>query len=399
MSLKKIYKLYPQKVWILTLITFIFISRKTIFNVTREVGNYTATIDRGSSLALLGIFASSLLIMQNIPKIKKIFPQISPFLGYYIFATLSFLWAGSIGTILFKGIEVVCSYMIICLTLYTIRSSKLSLLYIIYLATASTSMDILNKWIKYGFGFYHTNAYTMTAMIALLLICGSVRNKILDFKEVKLLFIINACMLIAGTSSASYISFIIGIIILFSTKKRKGINLGVTLLICLILYGIYYYYQDLVFDIIFHGRSTEKIENGSGRKAIWEAALKLWEQSPIIGNGFLIGERQIVHYIGLAVISAHNSFISVLVNTGIVGILIFILFILKWFYKVYSYLRTNRYACVLLPAMTATIVNCNAFPAIGSDWNYVAPSVYALIAFVFINLTKYENNMGNTKLS
>lgn len=399
MSLKKIYKLYPQKVWILTLITFIFISSKTIFNVTREVGNYTATIDRGSSLALLGIFASSLLIMQNIPKIKKIFPQISPFLGYYIFATLSFLWAGSIGTILFKGIEVVCSYMIICLTLYTIRSSKLSLLYIIYLATASTSMDILNKWIKYGFGFYHTNAYTMTAMIALLLICGSVRNKILDFKEVKLLFIINACMLIAGTSSASYISFIIGIIILFSTKKRKGINLGVTLLICLILYGIYYYYQDLVFDIIFHGRSTEKIENGSGRKAIWEAALKLWEQSPIIGNGFLIGERQIVHYIGLAVISAHNSFISVLVNTGIVGILIFILFILKWFYKVYSYLRTNRYACVLLPAMTATIVNCNAFPAIGSDWNYVAPSVYALIAFVFINLTKYENNMGNTKLS
>lgn len=399
MSLKKIYKLYPQKVWILTLITFIFISRKTIFNVTREVGNYTATIDRGSSLALLGICASLLLIMQNSSKINRIIPRISPFLGYYIFATLSFIWAGNMGTILFKGIEVICSFMVICLTLYIIRSSKLALLYIIYLATASTSMDILNKWIKYGFGFYHTNAYTMTAMIALLLICGSVRNKILDFKEVKLLFIINACMLIAGTSSASYISFIIGIIILFSTKKRKGINLGVTLLICLILYGIYYYYQDLVFDIIFHGRSTEKIENGSGRKAIWEAALKLWEQSPIIGNGFLIGERQIVHYIGLAVISAHNSFISVLVNTGIVGILIFILFILKWFYKVYSYLRTNRYACVLLPAMTATIVNCNAFPAIGSDWNYVAPSVYALIAFVFINLTKYENNMGNTKLS
>ncbi len=399
MSLKEIYKLYPQKVWILTLITFIFISRKTIFNVTREVGNYTATIDRGSSLALLGICASLLLIMQNSSKINRIIPRISPFLGYYIFATLSFIWAGNMGTILFKGIEVICSFMVICLTLYIIRSSKLALLYIIYLATASTSMDILNKWIKYGFGFYHTNAYTMTAMIALLLICGSVRNKILDFKEVKLLFIINACMLIAGTSSASYISFIIGIIILFSTKKRKGINLGVTLLICLILYGIYYYYQDLVFDIIFHGRSTEKIENGSGRKAIWEAALKLWEQSPIIGNGFLIGERQIVHYIGLAVISAHNSFISVLVNTGIVGILIFILFILKWFYKVYSYLRTNRYACVLLPAMTATIVNCNAFPAIGSDWNYVAPSVYALIAFVFINLTKYENNMGNTKLS
>lgn len=396
---KKIYKLYSKKVWILTFITFIFISRKTIFNVTREVGTYTVTIDRGSSLALIGVFAASLLIMQNTSKINKITPRIFPFLGYYIFATLSFIWAGNMGTILFKGIEVICSFMVICLTLYTIRSPRLALLYIIYLATTSTCIDVSSKWIKYGFGFYHTNAYTMTAMIALLLIWGGIRNKILIFKDMKLLFTINAFMLIAGTSSASYISFIIGIIILFSTKSRKGINLGITFLICFILYGIYYYYQDVVFDLIFHGRSTEKIENGSGRKAIWEAAFKLWEQSPIIGNGFLVGERQIVHYIGLAVISAHNSFISILVNTGVVGISIFMIFIFKWFHKVYHYLKTNRYACVLLPAMTATIVNCNAFPAIGSDWNYVAPSVYALIAFVFINLTKYENNMGNPKLS
>lgn len=39
-------------------------------------------------------------------------------------------------------------------------------------------------------------------------------------------------------------------------------------------------------------------------------------------------------------------------------------------------------------------INCNAFPAIGSDWNYVAPTVYALIAFAFIKIKKYEDNMG-----
>ena len=138
----------------------------------------------------------------------------------------------------------------------------------------------------------------------------------------------------------------------------------------------------------------EKIENGSGRKAIWEAAFKLWDENPLIGNGLIVGERRIVEYIGLAVISAHNSFISVLVNTGIMGVVIFINFIFKWFLKVYRFQSTNRYAVILLPAMVATIVNCNAFPAIGSDWNYVAPTVYALIAFAFIKLRKYENNMG-----
>ncbi len=67
----------------------------------------------------------------------------------------------------------------------------------------------------------------------------------------------------------------------------------------------------------------EKIENGSARKAIWEAAFKLWDENPLMGNGLIVGERRIVGYIGLAVISAHNSFISVLVNTGIVGMVIF----------------------------------------------------------------------------
>ena len=55
MTLKQIYRLYPKKVWMLTLITFIFIARKTLFNVAREVGNYATTVDSGTSLALLGI--------------------------------------------------------------------------------------------------------------------------------------------------------------------------------------------------------------------------------------------------------------------------------------------------------------------------------------------------------
>ena len=54
-QIKKIFKMYPKPIWILTLIEFIFISRKTIFNVSREVGDYSATIDSSTSLAILGI--------------------------------------------------------------------------------------------------------------------------------------------------------------------------------------------------------------------------------------------------------------------------------------------------------------------------------------------------------
>lgn len=51
MTLKQIYRLYPKQVWVLTIITFIFIARKTLFNVAREVGNYAAAVDSGTSLA------------------------------------------------------------------------------------------------------------------------------------------------------------------------------------------------------------------------------------------------------------------------------------------------------------------------------------------------------------
>lgn len=234
----------------------------------------------------------------------------------------------------------------------------------------------------------------MTSMIALLLLLSAVKHKIFSFKEMKYLIFYNAFMLVIGTSSASYISFVIGLVILMSSQYKRGMNIGIVIFICITLYFIYSYFQDFIFELLFPGRSMEKIENGSGRKAIWEAAFKLWDENPLIGNGLIVGERRIVEYIGLAVISAHNSFISVLVNTGIVGVVIFINFIFKWFLKVYRFQSTNRYAVILLPAMVATIVNCNAFPAIGSDWNYVAPTVYALIAFAFIILRKYENNMG-----
>ena len=239
MTLKQIYRLYPKQIWTLTLITFIFIARKTFFNVAREVGSYATTVDSGTSLALLGISMSMIVIIQNSSKISRFSSKVFPFLAYYIFATLSFLWAGSAGTILFKGIEVLCSFMIVCLTIYYIRSLKQALLYIVLLATASTAMDMMNKIIKYGFSYFHTNAYTMTSMIALLLLLSAVKHKIFSFKEMKYLIFYNAFMLVIGTSSASYISFVIGLVILMSSQYKRGMNIGIVIFICITLYFIY----------------------------------------------------------------------------------------------------------------------------------------------------------------
>lgn len=398
--IQTIYKLYPKSIWLYTLVVYMYIARKTIFNVTREIGTFEANIDRGTSLALLAIIFSIFILYKNKQSVIQLNKKVSIFSIYYLFALFSFIWANNIGTITFKAIEVITNFYLIAFIIYKIKNPTLILFYIILSSTFTTFLDIINVNIRLGWALsHHTNAYTFTALIALLLSLGCIKMHIINYAKLRLIIFFNIYALLAGTSSASYIAFIIGLIILLGSNK-KGINIFKTGAICIILYICYYYFEDIMLNIIFKGKSQEAIENGTGRLSIWTAALRAWEASPLWGHGFLVGERSLWKFdLQLMVVSAHNAFISVLVNTGIIGGIIFIYFWLKWIWKVFHTSSKNKYAIIIFPVIISVFINCNAFPAIGSDWNYVAPSIYSLITFSFVNLKNYANHLGYKKFS
>ena len=87
-SIFQLYKMYPKKVWILTLICFIFIARKTIFNVTRQVGEYAMSLDSGTSLAVLGIVCSGMFFISHYRDYNIARKRMGSILLYYIFAWL-----------------------------------------------------------------------------------------------------------------------------------------------------------------------------------------------------------------------------------------------------------------------------------------------------------------------
>lgn len=398
--IQTIYKLYPRSIWIYTFVVYLYIARKTIFNVTREIGTFEANIDRGTSLALLTILLSIFILYKNRKSVIQLNKDVFIFSKYYLFALFSFLWANNIGTITFKAIEVITNFYLIAFIIYKIKKPTLILFYIILLSTFTTFLDIINVNIKLGWALsHHTNAYTFTALIALLLSLGCIKMQIISYTKLRLIIFFNIYALLAGTSSASYIAFIIGLILLLGSNK-KGINIFKTGFICIIVYTCFYYFEDIIFDIIFKGKSKEAIENGTGRLSIWTAAFKALEASPLLGHGFLVGERSLWKFdLQLMVVSAHNSFISVLVNTGIIGGIIFVYFWIKWIWKVFQTSSKNKYAIIVFPVIISILINCNAFPAIGSDWNYVAPSIYSLITFSFVNFKSYANHMGYKKFS
>ena len=79
---------------------------------------------------------------------------------------------------------------------------------------------------------------------------------------------------------------------------------------------------------VIRDSTPEQMRSLSGRVYAWENAYNAFKHSPVIGYGFATGTR---YAIGSGTGFAHNSFIEVLVNAGLLGFLPFvILFVLVW---------------------------------------------------------------------
>lgn len=379
--------MYPTSIWILTLIEFIFISRKTIFNVSREVGDYSATVDSSTSLAMLGIICSLIYIAKYSLFIKHINKMMAALIMVYIVAAFSFLWAGNTFTILFKAIEVLTNIYIIgiiLILLFQLCNIKQIVYYIILFCLIATYSEVLAEMVRKGFGFHHTNAYSYSAMIAFLLCIGSIRFGLFKFSELKVSTILSFIAWIGGTSTASYIACLAGLILLYSSNKY-GFNIPNAIFVLVLCMLLYIFAGDIVYSFIKAGHSDAEMQSGTGRSLIWEASFMSFQDNPILGSGFVIGERELGPKYGFDFhqLSAHNAFLSVLVNTGLIGFFFFIRLLYKWGMILFQNSRRNILSTILFPIYISIVINSAACPSIGSDWGPISSCVYLIIGFSF----------------
>lgn len=73
-------------------------------------------------------------------------------------------------------------------------------------------------------------------------------------------------------------------------------------------------------------KNLEQIEDGNGRKVIWEILLNTAKEKPILGWGFACVERTVGTIFGGQTLSdAHNNYIGMYGSLGIVGLFLFII--------------------------------------------------------------------------
>lgn len=362
----------------------ICILRKTLFNRARDMDAYSS-VDASASVAILMTAILGALLFTKMGKIKREINDSSPFLYYYYFAAVSVLWAGlqSLAVAGYKAVEVIVSFLAIIFIMHNLKTIKERFSFILVSLTFCNVIYLI-MFLRSGLG--HDNAFPLLAITEMLLLLGSVRYNIFKYKQLKHHFIVSALTIVLGTSTASWMSLIIGLFFFFSTS-RKGINLGLALVVAVLFYGAYQLWGDIIYSIVFGHKSQEMIESGSGRRELWEAYIEGWKDSPLVGYGFIVGEKGAIasRYIAFATNTAHNMMISVLINTGLIGLFIWLYFLWKqcWICWKYS-LRKNPYALTCFPAIIAMFVNANSFPVIGSEWSPVSPPIYALIIFIFV---------------
>lgn len=350
----------------------------------------------GGSILMLGcVLLNFWIVYKNSRMLKMSIKQTKWFLIYTIFCMFSFLWAitglGSFSSVVLKDLEVISSYLALSVVLYKIRDVHLCMVYILYIATIAALCG------GFAQGFLHTNSYSVSAMIGTILAIGL--KRCYHTKYINYFIVANLIPLILGTSSGTYISFICGMLVLLSSNKN-GIKVMQSIVVVCIAYLMYSLIGEYVYEFVFYGKTEDAIEGGTGRFEVWEQFIQGWKLSPWLGHGFIVGERNLFLLGGYEMIfSAHNGYLSVLVNTGIIGIIIFMIFILKTIMSGLNRAQIKNpaqaEATILFAAFCGILVNNMSYPLCGSDWNHTFPPMMCVI--IMLNTLKGKEVNLNMK--
>lgn len=370
-------RLYPKDIRWETAVIVFHICRKTLFNEQREM--LDTSMSGGTWLLVVCVVLNLWVVFRNWGLVAHAVRGIRWFVAYAVFCLFSLFWAinGEAGfsTIVGKGVELLTGFLALAVVLYKIKDVERSVVYVLGLATVSALCGAVAQ------RFAHTNSYTVSAMIGLTIALGLKLQY--NPRYINLFIIANLVCLVSGTSSGSYIAALCALGVLFSTGKR-GIRPLYALGVGVVVLALYQYAYDAIFNFVFYGHDQESIEGGTGRYEIWNEFIKGWQLSPWLGHGYMVGERNLAMMGGQTeIFSAHNGYLSVLVNTGIIGSAMFLAFLVPTLLRGLAKAQVSNvaqpFAAIFFAAFCGVLVNNISYPLLGSDWNYTFPPMMAVL--------------------
>lgn len=324
------------------------------------------------SLCSFGVAFYYLFAKNNVYIGKKLLfsSPIIFFMLYHLWCGCTGIWSVDFQLTIFRAFECLSFMLLIIAVFQEIKKStymqimEWSMLFI----TICLVMGIL-RGLRMGAGLaWYVVQFESTSFFFLALLFA--RRRVQKYLTVAL-----ACL---SMSTAGYIGMATGsLLVLRSQRKKLGLYI-----IGFIFVGIsllFIDYKDVLRVTIFRNH-PEIVENwdftshSSGRNTIHEIAIKAFGEHPIGGWGFVACEPYISHKIswGAGLISFHSGYLSALVGTGIVGFILFALFLSMLSIKAFSLRIPVKYRAfcqaTLMVILAHTLTNPGMGTRVAGSW-------------------------------
>lgn len=375
----------PSRVeWGLWLLPLVLVARLTLLNRRRALDDFAA-IDRFAVLQIAIVAASVAVVLmsgRSMALWRRMARGASGLLIiYYLFGALSSLWSPLPAFSLYRSVEAISQIALIHLAVLHapgfVAAERRTLIAIL----ASMSLGMLSVIATFGmeprFDFWHTNQYSVPAMLAFTYAVGELLS---GRSTGKRFLLITAAAGLAGmtigTSSASIIAALFGACIAAALSKRhqgKILFLSIVIGIVVLAGGF-----GAIKHVVFYGKSEVNIERLSGRTYFWQGYMKEFTENPLIGHGFAVSARISTYW---KTTNTHNSILSVLLGTGLLGMVLVARAVLRWGFDALRATRRKRKGSVgATAAIAAGLVNSMSVAYLGETWMMSSFSFICMLA-------------------
>ncbi len=309
---------------------------------TGAYGGFTATLQPAVSWQYYYLSATAVVLFLfiflfwSVFASRKTFKLNKPLVCFVIFMILSLGWTVSMARYNLSTFWKMCALYLI-LPLFINNENDLKLVfaaYVIYLnAFCISILPILfaRTEIYRGIVLLDPNYASLgiTIGIAIVLSGLSKFQKILSNKFKLLLYLTIVISLLTMSFFVSITAFIILFLLLTLFFLYNFKNLKVLLLNTIVFSVIYIVFNHYRLFHAIEGRfRTEALMEGSGRSVIQTSLLRSFAEFDIfgilLGKGFLTAA-----YYSIGGAGAHNSYISILIGFGLIGLLIYFIYLLN----------------------------------------------------------------------
>ena len=379
-----------RSILFLSFIVFLPISRAVLLvrnQTNRSIEEY-ASVDLANSMNIVATALMMVLVLRPGARLSALNMVRGPtqwLVLYHGFCIVSSVWSSSPVYVVYRAVELIVVLLFMGYVLDTIRDPTEGILYLCRFSAVTALLPYLGQVVRSGAVFQHTNAFSTCGAFGAALALASIKSGVLRLADVK--YSLAACLVavIFGTSSASNISLIAGILMIAATSNERVISFGRLVLLSVIVFLVLTWGSEAARPYLFPGKTTEHIKSMRGRTLLFEDFLVAFQERPLLGHGFAAGEKGVQVFGYRVVNSTHNAIMSVAVNTGIVGLLFFC----SGFYRVVSTLYQadlagSRVAYPILVALMVGLLNSMAYPLVGSDWRYTTTPFLGIVAYASI---------------